>query len=67
MKNKIKDLVMEIAMIRQAIQANDISFMRTSVIDNLQRTQNVNFGEKHKPGGALAERMTLLEGKVADI
>ncbi len=39
MKNKIKDVIMEIAMIRQAIQSKDLSFMRNSVIDGLQRTQ----------------------------
>ena len=39
MKNKIKDVIMEITMIRQAIQSKDLSFMRTSVIDGLQRTQ----------------------------
>ena len=35
MKNKIKDLVMEIAMIRQALQAKDLNVMRNSVIDGL--------------------------------
>jgi hypothetical protein len=35
MKNKIKDLVMEIAMIRQAIQAKDLNIMRNSVIDGI--------------------------------
>lgn len=39
MKNKIKDLVMELAMLRQAVQSKDLAFMRNSVIDNLQRTQ----------------------------
>ena len=39
MKNKIKDVVMEIAMIRQSLQSKDLSFMRNSVIDGLQRTQ----------------------------
>ena len=38
-KNKIKDIVMEIAMIRQSLQSKDLSFMRNSVIDGLQRTQ----------------------------
>ncbi len=38
MKNKIKDIVMEIAMIRQAVQTKDLSIMRNTVIDGLQRT-----------------------------
>ena len=38
MKNKVKDVVMEIAMIRQAVQGKDLSLMRNSVIDGMQRT-----------------------------
>ncbi len=39
MKNKIKDLVMEIAMIRQAVQAKDLGVMRNTLIDGIQRSQ----------------------------
>ena len=35
MKNKIKDLVMEIAMIRQALQSKDLNVMRNTVIDGI--------------------------------
>jgi predicted DNA-binding helix-hairpin-helix protein len=70
MKNKIKDIVMEIAMIRQAVQSKDLSVMRNSVIDGLQRTQqtfDTALGAGKPSNTAISSRMALLEARLADL
>lgn len=38
-KNKYKDIVLELAMLRQEVQAKDISAARSGVLDGLSRSQ----------------------------
>ncbi len=81
MKNKIKDLVMEIAMIRQAVQAKDLGVMRNTVIDGIQRSQAQfdianNTGKQNISAMASSKNslcndcflgLTLLEARMADM
>ena len=67
MKNKVKDVVMEIAMIRQAIQSKDLSLIRNSVIDGLQRTQTQFDISNGKPSQGVSNRLALLEARLADL
>ena len=67
MKNKLTDVVMEIAMIRQAIQSKDLSLIRNSVIDGLQRTQTQFDISNGKPSQGVSNRLALLEARLADL
>ncbi len=53
MKNKIKDIVMEIAMIKQAMQAKDLGFFRDSVIENLQKI-NAHHAVTNNPAAVIS-------------
>jgi hypothetical protein len=55
-KNKVKDLVMEVAMVRQAVQSRDLAFMRNSMMENMQKAQGIvgSVGMENTKPAALA-------------
>ncbi len=67
LKNKMKDLVMEVALVRQAVQTKDIASLRSQVMSDMQRTQTQFEVANKGSGGAVNNRLNLIEARMADL